>query len=79
MSDQRLLERFVRLCETPSPTGYERAVADEVLAELRELGVEVSEDEAAEPARAGSGNLIARVPGSGEAWVLVLRPSRHRP
>ena len=69
MRDQRLFERFVRLCETPSPTGYERAVADDVLAELRELGVEVSEDEAAEPARAGSGNLIARVPGSGEEWV----------
>ena len=34
-------ERFVRLCETPSPTGFERAVADDVLAELRGLGVEV--------------------------------------
>ncbi|MDX6583017.1 MAG: tripeptide aminopeptidase [Solirubrobacterales bacterium] len=69
MSDQRLLDRFVRLCEIPSPTGSERAVADDVLAELRGLGVEVSEDGAAEPARAGSGNLVARVPGAGEGWV----------
>ncbi len=68
----RLLDRFVRLCETPSPTGSERAVADDVLAELRELGVEVAEDESAEPARAGAGNLIARVPGTGDGWVAFF-------
>lgn len=65
----RLRDRFVRLCETPSPTGSERAVADDVLAELRALGVEVAEDAAAGPARAGSGNLVARVPGTGDGWV----------
>ena len=64
-----MLDRFARLCEIASPTGEERAVADDVLAELRELGVEVSEDGSAEGARAGAGNLIARVPGSGEGWL----------
>lgn len=72
MSDQRLLDRFVRLCEIPSPTGSERAVADDVLAELRGAGVEVTEDGAAEAARAGAGNLIARVPGRGERWVAFF-------
>lgn len=66
-----MLERFVRLCEIPSPTGAERAVADSVLAELRELGIEVAEDDAAQPARAGSGNLIARVPGATDEWVML--------
>jgi tripeptide aminopeptidase len=65
-----MLDRFVRLCEIPSPTGSERAVADAVLAELRELGVEAGEDGAAGPARAGAGNLIARVPGSADRWVM---------
>jgi len=65
-----MLDRFVRLCELASPTGSERAVADAVLAELRELGVEVEEDTAAERARAGAGNLIARVPGKRDAWVM---------
>jgi tripeptide aminopeptidase len=69
VSDQRLFDRFVRLCEIASPTGSERAVADDVLTELRELGVEVAEDDSAEPARAGAGNLVARVPGTGEACV----------
>jgi tripeptide aminopeptidase len=70
--NQRLLDRFVRLCGVPSPTGEERAVAEDVLAELRELGVEVSEDDSAEAARAGAGNLIARVPGRSDRWVAFF-------
>jgi len=64
-----MLERFVRLCEIPSPTGSERQVADAVLEELRALGVEVTEDDSGPAARAGAGNLIARVPGRGDGWL----------
>ena len=71
MEDDRLFDRFVRLCEIPSPTGSERAVADAVALELRELGAEVVEDAAAEAARAGAGNLIARLPGRAEGWVMM--------
>jgi tripeptide aminopeptidase len=72
VSDQRLFDRFVRLCEISSPTGSERPVADALLAELAELGVEASEDGAQEAARAGSGNVVARVPGRGEGWVAFF-------
>lgn len=66
-----MLDRFVRLCELASPTGSERAVADAVLGELGDLGVEVAEDGAAEAARAGAGNVVARIPGKrDDAWVL---------
>jgi tripeptide aminopeptidase len=65
-----MLDRFVRLCEIPSPTGEERAVADAVLAELRDLGVEAAEDSAAAAARAAAGNLIARISGERDAWVM---------
>ena len=64
-----MLDRFVRLCELASPTGSERRVADALLAELRELGVEVAEDGSAGPAQAGAGNLIARIPGERDGWV----------
>lgn len=57
------MSRFVRLCEVSSPTGEERAVADLVRSELESLGLEVTEDDAALPAGAGAGNLLARVPG----------------
>jgi tripeptide aminopeptidase len=71
-ADQRMLDRFARLCEIPSPTGDERAVADAVAAELRELGIEVAEDDSAGPANAGAGNLIARIPGAGDEWVAFF-------
>ncbi|HET7446050.1 MAG TPA: M20/M25/M40 family metallo-hydrolase [Solirubrobacterales bacterium] len=67
---QRLFETFVRLCEIRSPTGEEREIADTLSAELRALGYEVSEDDAAGPAEAGSGNLVARLGGSGEEWAM---------
>ncbi len=66
MSEERLLERFVRYCEIPSITGNERAMIDAIAAELRELGIDSREDDAAGPARAGAGNLIAHVPPSAE-------------
>ena len=69
-TDQRMLDRFARLCEIACPTGDERAVSEALAAELRELGIEVAEDDAAAAARAGAGNLIARVPGTGEGWVM---------
>jgi tripeptide aminopeptidase len=67
-----MLERFVRLCEIPSPTGSERALADAVLGELGDpvLGIEIAEDGAAAAARAGAGNLLARLPGRDERWVM---------
>jgi tripeptide aminopeptidase len=67
-----MLDRFARLCEIASPTGSERAVTDAVLAELREFGVDAFEDDAAGPARAGAGNVIARVPGRAEGWVAFF-------
>jgi tripeptide aminopeptidase len=70
MSRPAMHETFVRLCEIRSPTGEEREVADTIVAELRALGLEVSEDDAAGPAEAGAGNVLARLPGRGERWVM---------
>jgi tripeptide aminopeptidase len=67
---ERLHETFVRLCEIRSPTGEEREVADTIAAELRAMGLEVSEDGAAERAAAGAGNLLARVPGRDDRWLM---------
>jgi tripeptide aminopeptidase len=68
--NQRLYDTFVRLCEIRSPTGEEREVTDTLAAELRALGLEVTEDGAAGPAEAGAGNLLARVPGERDEFVM---------
>jgi tripeptide aminopeptidase len=59
----------VRLCEISSPTGDEASVAAFVRAELEGFGLEVEEDDAAEAAGAGSGNLLARIPGRTDGWI----------
>jgi tripeptide aminopeptidase len=66
----RLQETFVRLCEIRSPTGEEREIADTIAAQLSILGLEVTEDGAAEEAAAGAGNIIARLPGRSDEWVM---------
>ena len=68
---ERLLADFTRLCEIESPSGHERPVADAVSAELREMGLEVDEDDTGPLTGSDAGNLFARVPGAGESSVLL--------
>lgn len=51
---------MVRLCEIPSPSRQEAAVAEVVRAELAALGAEVHEDDAATTLPAGCGNIVGR-------------------
>ena len=67
----RLNETFADLCRIISPFGHERACADRVAADLRQMGLEVVEDDAAEAAGAECGNLLARVPGTGPRSILL--------
>jgi tripeptide aminopeptidase len=67
-----VLELFVALAAIPSPPGRERGVADEVASFLRELGLEVDEDQAG--ARIGSeiGNLYTRLPPSADGGTPIF-------
>ena len=62
---------MVRLCEIPSPSREEGAVADVVRASLAALGAEVSEDDAAERLPAGCGNILARFPATAEGGIPI--------
>ncbi len=61
----RVLELFTELVAIPSPPGEERAVADRVSDELRSMGLEPVEDDAARRVGGSMGNIIARIPASG--------------
>jgi tripeptide aminopeptidase len=61
----RLNETFAELCRISSPFGDERAMADEVARRLRGIGLEVSEDGAAEATGGNAGNLFARIEARG--------------
>jgi tripeptide aminopeptidase len=67
----RLHETFAALCRIESPSGHERAIADWIAAELRSIGLDVSEDGAGPLARSDAGNLFARIPGTGPSSILM--------
>src|SRR5207248_5897738 len=52
--------------------GEERAVADRVLAYLRDLGLDVGEDDAGAAVGSAIGNLYARVPGTADGEPLFF-------
>ena len=67
-----VLELFTELCATPSPPGEERAVADRVIAELHELGLEVEEDGAGAEIGSATGNLLCRLPGREQGGTPIF-------
>ena len=69
---ERLIADFVRLCEIESPSLSERAVADAVTAELREIGLDVEEDSSGADTGSDAGNLLARIEGPEGARTILL-------
>jgi tripeptide aminopeptidase len=69
---KRLVSEFVRLCEIESVSKNERAMADAVTAELRDIGLEVVEDGSASETGSNAGNLLARIPGPDGARTILL-------
>jgi tripeptide aminopeptidase len=67
-----VVDLFLDLAAMPSPPGEERAVADRVVAELRELGLDVDEDEAGVVVGSNTGNLYSRLHPTAEGTPLFL-------
>jgi tripeptide aminopeptidase len=68
---RQLHEDFARLCRVLSPSRGERACADLVRRELGQIGLAVEEDAAGAVVGGDCGNLVARVAGTGEGWLMV--------
>src|SRR5215471_20679161 len=66
------LELFLDLAAMATPSGEERAVADRVTAELRNLGLDVHEDDAGPEIDGGTGNLYVRLEPTVEGTPLFL-------
>jgi tripeptide aminopeptidase len=68
----RLLEDFVRLCEIESPSRYERPMTDAVAAALREIGLEVTEDNSGPQTGSDAGNLLTRIEGPEGSRTILM-------
>ncbi|ABL00173.1 M20/M25/M40 family metallo-hydrolase [Pelobacter propionicus] len=69
---QRLFATFMELCAIDSEPGRERQMADFLRERLTGLGCSVSEDRAGQPTNGNTGNLHARLEGSGPGEALFL-------
>jgi tripeptide aminopeptidase len=67
-----LVSLFTELAGLPSPPGDERAVADRVAAYMRDLGLDVSEDDAGSRIGSNAGNLYARIEATDGGTPLFL-------
>ena len=63
---------FTELAAIPSPPGAERVVADRVTSYLRELGLDVREDDAGAKIASSAGNVHAALPPTGRDGVPIF-------
>jgi tripeptide aminopeptidase len=70
--NDEVVSLFTELAALPSPPGEERVVADRVAAYLRDLGLEVAEDDAGPRIGSDTGNLYARVEPTDEAGTPIF-------
>ncbi len=72
MPNDEVVSLFTELAALPSPPGEERVVADRVTAYLRDLGLEVVEDDAGSRIGSDAGNLYTRVAPTDETGTPLF-------
>jgi tripeptide aminopeptidase len=65
-------ELFLEMARVPSPSGEERAVADQVVRYLRGLALTVDEDDAGAEIGSTMGNLLCRIEPTGEGTPVFF-------
>jgi len=72
INEKRLLDRFIRLVETDSPSGQEGKMRDLLSEELSRWGYSTVEDGAAPLLGGECGNLLVRIPGNLDTDPLLF-------
>jgi tripeptide aminopeptidase len=70
--NDEVVSLFTELAALPSPPGEERVVADRVAAYLRDLGLEVDEDDAGPRIGSDTGNLYTRIEPTDESGTPLF-------
>ncbi|MEL3909008.1 MAG: M20/M25/M40 family metallo-hydrolase [Treponemataceae bacterium] len=67
---ERVIQRFLEYVQIDSPTKDEKNFKERLKADLEKLGLQVYEDNAGEKVGSNSGNLIAKLKGTGDKTIL---------
>lgn len=70
INENRLVENFLDMVKIPSPSKNERMMGDYLIKTLKELGMEVTEDNAGEFTGGNCGNIIGRLNGKGKKLLF---------
>lgn len=63
INKERLIKTFIELCSIDSESGDERRLADYLIGHLKDLGIEVKEDDAGKKTGGNTGNLYFELEG----------------
>lgn len=72
INKERLVNEFMELVRYPSTSGKERSLADVLIGRLRDLGLEVMEDNVGQKLGWTAGNIIARLPATVPGDLILL-------
>ncbi|HLQ95049.1 MAG TPA: M20/M25/M40 family metallo-hydrolase [Pseudogracilibacillus sp.] len=72
MNKERLVDEFIELVQTDSETGYEADIATLLKKKFNELGLEVTEDDAANQTDHAANNLVINMPGSDQTVAPIF-------
>ena len=72
VNKDRLVEEFLRLVQIDSESGNESEIAQYLVNQFNELGLDASEDDTKEKTGMGSGNVIARLKGNKAADPILF-------
>jgi tripeptide aminopeptidase len=72
INEKRLIESFMELVRIDSVSGEEKEIADFLVKKLKDLGLEVTVDQAGEKVKSNSGNIIARFKGNIKEAIPIM-------
>ena len=70
VNEERLINNFLNMVKISSPSLKERAMADYLKNELKNLGLEIEEDNAGSKINGDAGNIIAVLKAPGKKKIL---------
>lgn len=71
MNSERLVGNFLKLVQIDSPSKHEKDMADELVSQLKALGLDVRVDNTAAKTGSNTGNVIATLKGTGPGKVVL--------
>ena len=72
LSQERIIDTFIKLVKIDSPSGEEKQIADYLVDHLKDRGLEVKVDNAGEKFGGNAGNIVAYLKGNSQEKPITF-------